>query len=679
MCVNDAPQSIQGETTVDYFVTGGTGFIGRFLVGKLLERGDVTVHVLVRPGSGQRFEQLCARHPSAAGRLRPVTGDLAQPRLGLTDADVERLRGRVGHFFHVGAIYDMEASPVSQQAANVDGTRHAVQCAEALQAGGFHHVSSIAVAGMYDGTFSEDMFEEAGELPHPYFQTKHDSEAVVRRECKVPWRVYRPASVVGHSQTGEIDKIDGPYYAFKLLQRIRRLLPQWFPLIGLESGKFNIVPVDYVVAAMDYLAHADGLDGECFHLVNPEHYSSGEMLNIFADAAHAPRFALRLDSKVFSFMPSGLSAMLAKLPPVKRLMSSIMSGIGLPSGAGALFNWNTRFESRMTRKALKGSGIEVPQLETYAARLWDYWERNLDPDLFVDKSLEGNVRGKIVIITGGGSGIGLAAAQRLAGAGATIVIAGRTLEKLQEAKRSIEAAGGTCHIYQADLADLAAADRFIDQVLADHGHVDILINNAGRSIRRAVEHSYDRFHDYERTIQINYFAPLRLSLRVLPGMSARRSGHIINVSSMGVLGPPPRFSAYIASKSALEGFTRCAEVEYVNCNVHFTNINMPLVRTPMISPTKVYEYAPTLSPDEATDLVVNAVINKSSRVATDVGRFMQVWNLLAPKTYASSMNGIFRMFEDTLQAPAGKGAPGQLPEPTSEQVAIASLMKGVHY
>ena len=663
---------------MEYFVTGGTGFIGRHLIGRLLER-EGTVHVLVRPGSERRFEQLQARYPSAGKRLRAVAGDLAQAQLGLSNKDRERLAGKIDHFFHVGAIYDLNASAESQQAANVDGTRNAVQCAAGLGARCFHHVSSIAVAGMYDGNFSEDMFEEAGDLPNPYFKTKYDSEAVVRRECKVPWRIYRPSSVVGHSQTGEIDKIDGPYFAFKLLQKMRRLLPPWFPLIGIESGQFNVVPVDYVAAAMDYLAHKEGLDGECFHLVNPDHYSSGEILNIFADAGHAPRFALRLDSKVFSFMPTGLSATLGKLPPVKRMVNSLLAGMGLPPGATALFSWRTRFESRMTRKALKGSGLEVPKLETYAHRLWDYWERNLDPDLFIDHSLEGNVRGKVVIITGGGSGIGLATAQRLAGAGAILVIAGRTLEKLEEAKALIEAAGGTCHTYQVDLTDLPAADRFIDQVLADHGRVDILINNAGRSIRRAVEHAYDRFHDFERTIQINYFAPLRLALRVLPGMSERQSGHIINVSSMGVLGPPPRFSAYVASKSALEGWTRCAEVEFANRNVHFTNINMPLVRTPMISPTKVYEYAPTLSPEEATDLLVDAVVNKPSRVATDMGRFMQVWNVLSPKSYANAMNGTFRMFDETLVAPAAKGAPTQPAEPTSEQVALASLMKGVHY
>ena len=663
---------------MDYFVTGGTGFIGRFLVGKLLDRGG-SVHVLVREASLDRFEALRKRYPQAAERLHAVPGDLGRPRLGLADADVDRLKGRIGSFFHVAAIYDMGASAESQQVANVEGTRHAVQAAQALEAGCLHHVSSIAVAGMYDGAFSEDMFEEAGKLEHPYFKTKHDSEAVVRKECQVPWRIYRPASVVGHSQTGEIDKIDGPYYAFKVLQKLRRLLPPWFPLVGLDSGRFNVVPVDYVVDAMDHLAHLPGQDGECFHLTNPEHHSSGELMNVFADAAHAPRFALRLDPKVLSFVPAGLSATLAKLPPIKRIGATIMRSFGMPPGASALFNWNTRFESRMTRKALKGSGIECPKLETYAHRLWYYWETQLDPDLFIDNSLEGNVRGKLVIITGGGTGIGLATALRLAGAGARIVIAGRTLEKLEGAQKAIQAAGGSCHIYQADLADMPACDAFIDRVIADHGQVDILINNAGRSIRRAIEYSYDRFHDFERTMQINYYSPLRLSLRVLPGMSERRRGHVINISSMGVIGPPPRFSAYIASKSALEGWTRCAETEFADRKIHFTNINMPLVRTPMIGPTKAYDYAPTLSPEEAAEMVVDAIIHKQSRVATDMVKFQQVWNLISPKSYAAAMNSTFRMFEDPHEAKDKKPALEAPKEPSSEQVAMASLLKGVHY
>ncbi|MEH6593852.1 MAG: SDR family oxidoreductase, partial [Halioglobus sp.] len=523
----------------------------------------------------------------------------------------------------------------------------------------------------------EGMFKEAGELSHPYFRTKHDSEEVVREECKIPWRVYRPASVVGHSQTGEIDKADGPYYSFPTLAKLRKSLPPWFPLIGVDMGSFNIVPVDYVVAAMDHIAHKDGCDYRAFHLTNPDHYAAGEMMNIFAEAAKAPRFALRLDTKIFSFIPTGLVSMLTKLPPVKRLIATAMDGVGMPADATMFFTWNTRFDNRETEIALEGSGIEVPKLESYANRLWDYWERNLDPELFIDRSLRGNVEGKVVIITGGGTGIGLASAIRLGEAGAKVVLSGRTIETLQDAKNQVEEAGGEAHIYACDISDFEACDGFVAQVLEDHGKVDILINNAGRSIRRAVEHSYDRFHDFERTMQLNYFGCLRMSLGVLPGMAEQQSGHIINVSSMGVLGPPARFSAYIASKSALEGWSRCAEAEFCDRNISFTNINMPLVRTPMIGPTKVYDMAPTLSPEQAADMVVDAVINRPSRIATGMGRMFQVWHLVAPKMAATAMNIPFSMFGDSNAAKGIKKS--EQVEASSEQVAMAALLKGVHY
>lgn len=661
---------------MNYFVTGGTGFIGRFLVETLLQR-DGTVYLLLRNGSEGKLDAMKRRFPPDDKRIVPVYGDLSEPLLGISDSERARLRGTIGHFFHVAAIYDLAASAESQQIANVEGTRNAVKCAEDLQAGCFQHTSSIAVSGKYQGTFREGMFKEAGELSHPYFCTKHDSEEVVRKECSIPWRVYRPASVVGHSQTGEIDKADGPYYSFPTLSKLRKALPPWFPLIGLDMGCFNIVPVDYVVAAMDHIAHKEDCDYRAFHLTNPDHYSAGEMMNIFAEAARTPRFALRLDTRIFSFIPSSMASTLSKLPPVRRLLGTAMEGIGMPADATMFFTWNTRFDNRETEIALQGSGISVPKLASYATRLWDYWERNLDPELFIDRTLKGNVEGKVVIITGGGTGIGLATAIRLGEAGAKVILSGRTLETLEGAKHQVEEVGGEAHVYTCDISNMEACDDFLAQVMADHGRVDILINNAGRSIRRAVEHSYDRFHDFERTMQLNYFGCLRMSLGVLPGMSQRRSGHIINISSMGVVGPPARFSAYIASKSALEGWSRCAEAEFCDRNIHFTNINMPLVRTPMIGPTKVYDVAPTLSPEQAADMVVDAVINKPSRVLTGMGRMFQILHLVAPRLAATAMNIPFRMFGDSSAARGIKQV--EQVEPSSEQVAIAALLKGVHY
>jgi NAD(P)-dependent dehydrogenase (short-subunit alcohol dehydrogenase family) len=523
------------------------------------------------------------------------------------------------------------------------------------------------------------MFEEAENLDHPYFRTKHESEKVVRQHCRVPYRIYRPGAVVGHSRTGEIDKIDGPYYSFKVIQKIRDLLPKWMPLVGVESGLNNVVPVDYVVNAIDWLAHLEGQDGGCFHITDTEHYSTGQLLNLFAEAAHAPQFSLRFDPKVFNFVPSGLADLLAKLPPVKRLKSAIFERLGMPESAAILMQYETRYDSRHTQRLLEGSGIKPPKLASYAARIWDYWERNLDPDLFIDRSLEGQVSGRVVLITGGSQGIGKAAALRLAAAGARVVITARTAEALEATCAEIRALGGQAFSYLCDVSDLAACDALIRQVEADHGGVDILVNNAGRSIRRSVSLAYDRFHDFERTMQLNYFGALRLILRVLPGMDARKRGQIINISSMGVLSHPPRFSAYIASKSALEAFSRCAAAEYSDRNIHFTNINMPLVRTPMIAPTRIYEYAPALEVDEAVDLIVEAVVKKPKRVATGMGVFMSFMAAVFPKFVEIFNNASYRMFPDS---DAAKGLPlsaAAAVEATTEQVAMAQLMQGVHF
>ena len=664
-----------------YFVTGATGFIGRHLVERLLDR-EGTVYVLVREGSKGRLAELRNRWGVDEDRLVGIVGDLSQPRLGVSDSGLGRLHGEVDHLFHLAAIYDMTADAESQQAANVEGTRHMVELAEAVEAGRVHMVSSIAAAGLYEGLWLEDMFDEAQDLDtHPYFRTKHDSEGIVRTECERPWRVYRPGIVVGNSETGEMDKIDGPYYFFKLLQRLRSVVPPWLPTVGIEGKEINIVPVDYVAKAMDHIAHLpeERWDGKAFSLTDPHPKSAGQVINLFARAGHAPQMQMRLDPKMFEIIPAGVRSGMLMLPPVRRIRNTVLGDLGIPESVLTYINYPTSFDNRNTREALEGTGIEVPPLETYATKLWDYWERNLDPDLFRDRSLAGAVTDKIVMITGASSGIGKAAALKVGEAGGTVLLVARTPEKLEETREAIEAAGGTAHIHRCDLSDLEDIERMADEALAEHGRVDVLVNNAGRSIRRSVALSYDRFHDYERTMQLNYFGALKLIMKLLPGMRERKFGHIVNVSSIGVQTNTPRFSAYVASKAALDAFARCIGSEVIDDGVHITTIHMPLVRTPMIAPTKMYDAFPTISSDEAADMICDAIIHRPKKVATKLGTFGEVLYSLAPKASDAILNQGYKLFPDSKAAKGETDKAAKDEEVSTEGVAFAYLMRGVHW
>ncbi len=660
---------------MSYFITGGTGFIGRRLIERLAAHGE-PVYVLVRPVSLEKFAELKRAWGDAKGLIIAIPGDLAEPGLGVSATDRERLKGRIEHFFHLGAVYDLSAGAEQLDVANILGTDHALELAAGIEARHFHLVSSIASAGTYPGVFSEDMFDEAEGLDNSYFRTKHESEGLVRRSSKVPWRIYRPGMVVGDSRTGEMDKVDGPYYLFKLIQKMRRTVPSWFPMIGLDGGYVNLVPVDYVVAALDHLAHLPDLDGRCFHLVDPKSRHVGDVLNLFARAAHAPTSSVRLDLRLLDHLPPAIRLGFGAIGPVKRVFEQILGDLGIPRSLFDLLAYPTQFDNSGASALLEPAGIRVPPLEDYAWRLWDYWERHLDPDLAIDRSLSGAVKGKVVVITGGSSGIGRATARALAVAGAHVVIAARDSTKLDETRAEIEALGGKIFTYQCDLTDFEASDAFAERVLKEHRVVDILINNAGHSIRRSLEISYDRFHDFERLMQVNYLAAVRLTLALLPSMVKRRSGQVISISSIGVLANAPRFSAYIASKAALEAFSRSAGAEVCNQGVQFTIVNFPLVRTRMIAPTQMYDHVDTLSPEEAAQMVIEAIIHRPVRVATPLGIFAQILHLIAPKISQLIMNTGYQMFPDSA---AARGLSESDVKPAPESMALASLLRGLHW
>jgi len=631
------------------FVTGGTGLIGRELVGRLLARGE-KVYVLVRPGSEGRLEALRERWGAAADRLEAVGGDL------LDDALSVSVPASLDHFFHLAALQDLaEPHEAALERANVEGTRRALALARRLAARRFHYASSWAVAGCFEGAFGESRFDEGPEHPLPYFRSKRAAEAVVRSETRMPWRIYRPGIVVGHSVSGEMDEVDGIYHLFKALQTLGDALPRWLPLPRIEGGFLNVVPVDYVAAAMDHLAHAERGDGACFHLTNPEPDRFGDVLDTLARAARAPSFSLPVDGqRALELLSPEMREFVFRFFPAADLVeSSFLDMLGVPSRLTSLRSHPTRFECTATRQALEGSGIQCPPLAAYAGRLWHYWEGELDPDLHRDLSLESAVGGRTVMVTGASSGIGEATAYRFALAGAKVIAVARSADKLEALAARIEGQGGEVHVYPTDLADTAACQQLIAAVLRDHGGVDVLVNNAGRAINRMIDKAFDRLHDYQRTMALNYFAPVSLCLGLLPGMRERGFGHVINVLSLGAQAIGPGATAYSSSKAALEAFGHGVRIDLGDDGIHVTHVYMGLVHTPMSAPTRMYTDMKGMTPEEAAELLARAAVERRVSYSVEaMGPFarllLAVWPEGAAAFLGSTGRGMRRAPPDLL-------------------------------
>jgi len=623
-----------------YVVTGGTGFIGRRVVSQILARShDAEVCVLVRRNSLGRFEQLAAEW---GPRAKPLVGDLTAADLGLTDEAITEL-GAVDHVVHCAAIYDITADDASQRAANVEGTRAVIDLSRRLDAT-LHHVSSIAVAGTYRGEFTEDDFDVAQELPTPYHQTKFEAELLVRSTPGLRYRVYRPAVVVGDSRTGEMDKIDGPYYFFGLLAKLAAL-PRFTPMVLPDTGRTNIVPVDYVVDALVELMHADGRDGQTFHLTAPKTIGLRGIYRGVAEAAGLP--PLR------GSLPGATATPFLRLSGRAKIVRNMAATqLGIPGEILDVVDLVPTFASTNTVEALRGTGITVPEFASYAPKLWRHWADHLDPDRARRDDPAGPLVGKHVIITGASSGIGRASAIAVAERGATVFALARNAEALDGLIAEIRAAGGRAYAFTCDVTDSTSVEHTVKDILGQFGHVDYLVNNAGRSIRRSISASTDRLHDYERVMAVNYFGAVRMVLALLPHWRERRFGHVVNVSSAGVQASSPKYSAYIPSKAALDAFAEVVGTETLSDHITFTSIHMPLVKTPMIAPSRRLNPMPPITVEHAAAMVVRGLVEKPARIDTPVGTLADVGMYFTPKLSRRVLHQLYLGYPDS---PAARG------------------------
>ena len=672
-------------TRMRYVVTGGTGFIGRRVVSQILSRstpddGPVEVFVLVRRGSLSRFERLAQQWGE---RATPLVGDLTAPDLGLDEQTIADL-GDVDHVVHCAAVYDITADDAAQRAANVDGTRAVVGLARRLGAT-LHHVSSIAVAGTFPGVYTEEDFDVAQDLPTPYHQTKFEAEMVVRSTAGLRFRVYRPAVVVGDSRTGEMDKVDGPYYFFPILNRLAKL-PSLTPIALPDAGRTNVVPVDYVVDAMVHLMHLSGRDGQTFHLTAPTSTGLRGIYRGVAKAAGLPPLRATLPR-------SAATPFIKATGRVKVLRNMVATQLGIPAEILDVVDLAPEFTAENTADALRGSGIEVPAFATYAPRLWRYWAEHLDPDRARRDDPAGPLVGRHVVITGASSGIGRASAVAVAERGGTVFALARSADALDDLVAEIRETGGTAYAFTCDVTDSASVEHTVKDILGRFGHVDYLVNNAGRSIRRSVSASTDRLHDYERVMAVNYFGSVRMVLALLPHWRERRFGHVVNVSSAGVQANSPKYSAYVPTKAALDAFAEVVGTETLSDHVTFTSIHMPLVKTPMIAPSRQLNPIPAITPEHAAAMVVRGLIEKPSRIDTPMGTLADLGTYFAPRLSRRILHQLYLGYPDSAAArgvqddepsgprrprrPARSGVAGvRVPGPVKRAVR---LVPGVHW
>jgi NAD(P)-dependent dehydrogenase (short-subunit alcohol dehydrogenase family) len=430
------------------------------------------------------------------------------------------------------------------------------------------------------------------------------------------------------------------------------VLPRLTPIMLPDTGRTNIVPVDYVADALVALMHADdsaSWDGRTFHLTSPKTIGLRGIYRGIAAAAGLP--PLR------GSLPRSVAAPVLKVRGrAKVWRNMVATQLGIPGEVLDVVDLAPTFISEQTQNALHGTGIAVPEFSSYAPALWRYWAEHLDPDRARRDDSEGPLVGRHVIITGASSGIGRASAIAVAERGGCVFALARNGDALDDLVTEIRATGGQAYAFTCDITDSGSVEHTVKDILGRFDHVDYLVNNAGRSIRRSVVNQTDRLHDYERVMAVNYFGAVRMVLALLPHWRERRFGHVVNVSSAGVQARSPKYSAYLPTKAALDAFSEVVATETLSDHITFTNIHMPLVATPMIAPSRRLNPVPPITTEHAAAMVVRGLIDKPARIDTPVGTLAEAGNYFTPKLSRRILHQLYLGYPDSAAA-RGETAP----------------------
>tara|TARA_R110001592_G_scaffold61350_4_gene186951 strand:- start:7159 stop:9162 length:2004 start_codon:yes stop_codon:yes gene_type:complete len=622
-------------------ITGATGFLGKYLVEALLKMNQ-ELTLLVRNPESTSIKQLVEQWQGSRNEssIKLLKFDLTIENLVLDD---HCLLKDFDHVYHLAAIYDLSSSKSDMLNTNVEGTRRLLsRLSRDAFKGCFHFVSSIAVAGNYEGRFDELMFDEGQVHTHAYHLSKYQSEELVREQKLLndfSVRIYRPSAIVGHSITGHIDKIDGPYYLFLVISAIKRWLPSKVPLV-LPKTKvtIDIVPVDYVVNSLVFISQLpeNALpEGQfCFHLSDPNTPSLSDVFATVLSVSDGPSIGLSVPvDNASKFVFAKQFKMIRNLQAVHIIKREILKSLDIPEHIFEALMPKLDFEAQKTLSILKGQAISPPEFKLYAGGLWEYYRKNLDPEKNRLKQAKKIFNNKRILITGGSSGIGYESAKMAYSFGAKVILVARDEDKLKRCQLDIKQSGndsGSIDIFSCDLSDLESCDELVQKIKSTYGTVDILFSNAGRSIRRSISKSQGRFHDLERTMQLNYFGAARLILGLLPGMIEQGGGQVIHSSSMGTISATPRFGPYMASKIALDTLMDSMAAEFANKNIIFSVIKFPLVQTPMVAPTSEFKNSKLTSPEKAAMMFVDAVIDKSRVNIPATGKLLGLASFLSP-------------------------------------------------